>query len=554
MVVLLLWSCENEEEINYFSNSPKVSHISYKDFKTKESFSNIINNIENKYFSSLKEIYKNNFVGKNVYATDSTFYIQTDLIYQTVNDSTTNYTFKIERPQLDSLKIENLIVSKNNFTNVIKLLVLEMKKDNEIFDTKLYSLNLDAINTDEFNFSKVYWSYGNAHQIPDCVEVSYATCGNGGGADGHADTGGNCGGSPATLDWSNCLPSFDEDGSSSGGGGRGVSTGTIPVGQGVGTFAITTTPVDVLGSLKRTLNLSPTSPEALWLDTHLIETGLIYDFLGNNPTQIQFALAAMDAWIQNSNTDVDFDDKIILDSTFVNNPRLKCVYVRFKDSTSNTISDYLENFLGEKPVAHLEFEADNLFKDTQNSEYYEAGAITSEPVNFLINITFNTDPRLPASASHMPTIILALEFIHEMVHAEMFRKLLSYAQEPNIPWTPFFIKSIKNDFGGLSDYYTRYWLELPPNQEPNQAQHQLMAQHYRTMIVAAIKDFDKSQHTDSFYEAISWIGLKGTGTIDPLTGLPENATEAWKGLTTPQRTNINTIISNAIQNETHNCN
>lgn len=50
------------------------------------------------------------------------------------------------------------------------------------------------------------------------------------------------------------------------------------------------------------------------------------------------------------------------------------------------------------------------------------------------------------------------------------------------------------------------------------------------------------------------MGLKGTGATNPATGLPLNATEAWKNLAPNQRADINSIISNTIQNETHDCN
>lgn len=49
----------------------------------------------------------------------------------------------------------------------------------------------------------------------------------------------------------------------------------------------------------------------------------------------------------------------------------------------------------------------------------------------------------------------------------MYRKLLSVAQEKKIPWTEDFVKNeLKDDFPGLSDYYTRWWLDLPPDEEP----------------------------------------------------------------------------------------
>ena len=80
-ISLLLWNC-NKEEIGYLENSEaKIRHISYSDFKAKDNFSLLINKVEHKYFDRLKEAEKNKFQGKTIYSTDSTFYIQTDLIY-----------------------------------------------------------------------------------------------------------------------------------------------------------------------------------------------------------------------------------------------------------------------------------------------------------------------------------------------------------------------------------------------------------------------------------------------------------------------------------------
>lgn len=256
---------------------------------------------------------------------------------------------------------------------------------------------------------------------------------------------------------------------------------------------------------------------------------------GCGETQQQFISLAIEALLDDN--EVDFEDRIILDESFVNNPRLKCIYDKFK-AGDNKISKYLENFLGEKPVAHLEFKADDNFKANNESKYWSAGAITSEPINYVINITFNTDSSLGASADNFPTIILAVELIHEMVHAEIYRKLLSYAQQPNIPWTRTFIHSLKNDYKGLSDYYTRFWLNLPSNSPPTSAQHQAMATHYRNMVKDAIKDFDNNQHTDAVYNALSWLGLKNTIAFnDPSI----------------DQTAINNIIANITANDTKNC-
>ena len=170
----------------------------------------------------------------------------------------------------------------------------------------------------------------------------------------------------------------------------------------------------------------------------------IENFLNNNVEGDQInpeAAAFVEAVLEDCDSDqeVDFEEKVILDSTFVNNDRLKCVYNKFK-SGNNTISGYLDNFLPDNSTGHLNFKADSDFAVTFPDQT-DAGAITDPPVNgadgsnvapYNIDIIFNTDSSLDSSAENFPTIILAQWLIHEMVHAEMYRKLLECANLPHV--------------------------------------------------------------------------------------------------------------------------
>ena len=117
-------------------------------------------------------------------------------------------------------------------------------------------------------------------------------------------------------------------------------------------------------------------------------------------------------------------------------------------------------------------------------EYPEASAVTDQPVDGLIKITFNPNKL------DRPKLDVARTMIHEIIHAEMYRKLLEVAGQPNIPWTREFINTLRNNYEGLADYYTRYWLELPLDQQPGDPQHQLMAEHFIDIIIQALKDVD----------------------------------------------------------------
>lgn len=228
-----------------------------------------------------------------------------------------------------------------------------------------------------------------------------------------------------------------------------------------------------------------------------------------------------------------FDDQIFIDDEFKDEPCLKDVYDNL--GKASKIREYLNNF-DEKftnPVANLRLLVG------QHPIYPDATAVTDEPVDYLIKITFNPDKL------NRPKLDIARTMIHEIIHAEMYRKLLSVAQQPNIPWTTEFIHSLRNNYEGLADYYTRYWLNLPPNQSPTNPQHEQMAEHFRGIIEQALRDFDDSL-SDLQYEAIAWVGLKGGSPLDKDTGLPSNPTAAWKEVPKTKRLLLNSIYEDFI--------
>jgi hypothetical protein len=103
-------------------------------------------------------------------------------------------------------------------------------------------------------------------------------------------------------------------------------------------------------------------------------------------------------------------------------------------------------------------------------------------------------------------------------------------------WTPIqfqqFVESLENKYFGIFDYYTRYdWDE----NASNNAQHQLMAEHYVDIMKDALADFDDNQNSTEYYESLSWIGLKET--------------IAWDNLSPTDTIIINTNIQNELQNE-----
>lgn len=133
--------------------------------------------------------------------------------------------------------------------------------------------------------------------------------------------------------------------------------------------------------------------------------------------------------------------------------------------------------------------------------------------------------------------------IHELLHAEMYRKMLGAVKAAeisgnNLNWANWtseqfynnFLDSLENKYFGIFDYFTRYNYGIPVGNNPNDWQHEQMAQHYRDVIKQALTDYDSSL-TETQKEALSWIGLNKANI------------KAWQNLTQPERNSINNTIT-----------
>jgi hypothetical protein len=255
---------------------------------------------------------------------------------------------------------------------------------------------------------------------------------------------------------------------------------------------------------------------------------------------INFAQSAVEALMNNG--EVDFGEEVILDADFIN---IECLYSVYNDmGQAPTFNNYLQNFNSEKSVADLRLSADNNFGDS-NQDYLNAMAITNPPLSSNeIVITFNADPSTSGNILTKPDVFKAVAMIHEIIHADMYRKMLDAVRDAeisgdNLNWTTWnnpidfenFVESLQNKYFGIFDFYTRFeW----NTSTPSGAQHQLMAEQYRNIIKQALTDYDPTL-TEEQKEALSWIGLNEANIV------------AWQNLTQPERDVINQTITQ-IQN------
>ena len=149
----------------------------------------------------------------------------------------------------------------------------------------------------------------------------------------------------------------------------------------------------------------------------------------------------------------------------------------------------IQKFDGEFPVSHLRFTVSSDLKDNINAQ-------TSSPENYVIEIKVNRNNL------DRPELSIARTLIHETIHAEIFRKLLSLSnRNGRIDGARLQQALERGDFPGLLDYYTRYGENFD---------HPQMAAHYIKVMSDMLEEFDNNQHPQELYEALSWVGLKGT--------------------------------------------
>jgi hypothetical protein len=207
----------------------------------------------------------------------------------------------------------------------------------------------------------------------------------------------------------------------------------------------------------------------------------------------------------------ELEDEIIKDPSF-EGTKADCVYEKLLD-LSGGFKNAIKKFDGEFPVAHLRFIVDNNLQNTTN-------AITRDGGDFMIEILFNGN-----TLDDRTILGLARTFIHEVIHAEMYRKVKSVNGSISV-----------TDFPGIYDYYRRHIKNW---------QHEQMASHYRISIASMLQEFDtgiplsSQQSPDQFYLDMSWVGLQRTS--------------AWDDLDDDEQTRILTNIINYSSNGNKTC-
>lgn len=212
------------------------------------------------------------------------------------------------------------------------------------------------------------------------------------------------------------------------------------------------------------------------------------------------------------------EEEIIKDLSFIGT-KAECILNNLSE-TSNGFNSMLSKFDGDFSLVDLKFAISNELNNSTN------GTTSQEGNMIIVKINGNT-------LNSRTNLSVARTLIHEIIHAEMFRKVRSMGGYVS-----------QNDFPGIYDYYRRF---------AKNWQHEQMAAHYVSIIGDYLYEFDSKQKPLQFYRDFAWVGLYLFE--DQNSNLGGNiSSQAWKDLNELDKERILNSINDGETNGSKVCN
>ncbi|MCZ4245076.1 hypothetical protein [Pedobacter punctiformis] len=208
----------------------------------------------------------------------------------------------------------------------------------------------------------------------------------------------------------------------------------------------------------------------------------------------------------------------IMQSKFYKNPKAMCALNKLMQN--NYYRAALNKFIGENKPIDLTFKLENI---EQQPGFQTLGTTIPNPVTWNAN---NIDLTLAENLiDNLSSIEVALTLLHEGVHAEVFRKLITIHGPSQLN---------NANFPTLFNLYTQYRANAAYD-------HEYIARFYVETIASALKEYDNNKFGIDYYQALAWHGLKGTDAYQALTDIQKSEIETKKAtlLSNRSKTNCN---------------
>ena len=253
----------------------------------------------------------------------------------------------------------------------------------------------------------------------------------------------------------------------------------------------------------------PDSGEYYYVES--VETGITYEYIwvcddytdnpdgGNQTSEEDLHIHFHGSGGENDTTD-NHPEEIIIDSSF-KDTKADCIYKKL-NNLSTSFKNAIKKFDGEFPVAHLKFKMNNLGNKRATTEAPDGANGNNNSPDYVITITLNNNSN-EHGVGYRPNLMTVKTIAHEIIHAEMYRKLLSVLDNGgNISGVTRqdILDALDGNFPGMYDYYRRHknW------------QHQQMATHYRGAIARIMQEYDtgsavpNNQQPSQLYMDLAW--------------------------------------------------
>ncbi|HNQ26664.1 MAG TPA: hypothetical protein PKL92_01975 [Aquaticitalea sp.] len=237
----------------------------------------------------------------------------------------------------------------------------------------------------------------------------------------------------------------------------------------------------------------------------------LYNYLNNGGDEA-FAIAAINAM---PGGEVDWEYELIFEITETLEFQNQTCVKKIKDDLMGIkrLSRIIKKFEPTHPVLNLEWGMFN------NSNWYYTGQTSLNEDISTAFININSE-----SVDHVSNIIMATTIAHELIHAELYRKLKELVEEVNvISYSEY--EALENNYPGIANYVFAYgnitastntigqlitWGLTP---DYSLAHHNQMASFYRGVLKEVMQAYDdlhniERDNPSEFYEAISWVGLR----------------------------------------------